>query len=151
MNFWLMKSEPEVFGLDDLRDRPGQIEGWDGVRNYQARNFMRQMKQGDQFLFYHSNASPSGLVGIAEIAETAQPDPTQFNPQSHYYDPKSKPEAPRWDWVKVRYVRHFKRFIPLAELKSYPELATLPLVQKGSRLSVHPVCAEDWAFILSIE
>lgn len=151
MALWLMKSEPDVFGIDDLQTRPKQTEGWDGVRNYQARNFMRAMKKGDLALFYHSNATPSGLVGIMEIAETAHPDPTQFDPESHYYDPKSSPDNPRWDWVKVKYVRHLKRLIPLTELKQYPELQDMSLVQKGTRLSVTPVTEAQWQFILSIE
>lgn len=151
MALWLMKSEPEVFSLSDLRDRPKQIEGWDGVRNYQARNFMRQMQVGDQAFFYHSNATPSGIAGLIEIAETAAPDPTQFDPESHYFDPKSSPDNPRWDWVKVRYLRHFRRFIPLTELKTYPELADMALVQKGSRLSITPVTQAQWDFILGIE
>ncbi|MBI2382159.1 MAG: EVE domain-containing protein [Gammaproteobacteria bacterium] len=151
MALWLMKSEPDVFGIDDLKKSPNQTAGWDGVRNYQARNFMRQMKAGDGVLFYHSNATPSGLAGLAVIAAEAQPDPTQFDPASHYHDPKSDPAKPRWDWVTLQYVRHFKRLIPLTELKTYPELADLPLVQKGTRLSVHPVSQHDWDFILSIE
>jgi predicted RNA-binding protein with PUA-like domain len=151
---WLMKSEPEVFGIDHLAARPDQTEPWDGVRNYQARNMMRdQMKLGDQVLFYHSNCAEPGIVGIMEVAREGYPDHTAFDPKSDHYDPKSEPERPRWFMVDVRYVRHLKRNIPLGELKQYEDgpLSGLPLVHKGNRLSVMPVTPEQWDFILRLE
>jgi predicted RNA-binding protein with PUA-like domain len=152
MNYWLMKSEPDVFGIEDLKQRPGQTEPWDGVRNYQARNMMRdQMQVGDLAFFYHSNTKVPGIVGIAEIARTGLPDPTQFDPESEYYDPASKPEQPRWYLVEVKFKREFSRTISLTELKSHPELAEMPLVQRGSRLSINPVTPAQWEFILGLE
>jgi predicted RNA-binding protein with PUA-like domain len=154
MAYWLMKSEPDVFGIDHLASRPGGTEPWDGVRNYQARNMMRdEMHVGDQVFFYHSNTDEPGIVGIAEIAREGYPDPTAFDAEAKYYDPKSDPDAPRWFMVDVRYVRHLKRNIPLTELKQYGDgpLEGLPLVRRGNRLSVMPVTAEQWDFILSLE
>jgi predicted RNA-binding protein with PUA-like domain len=136
MAHWLIKSEPDVFGYDDLV-RVGR-ETWDGVRNYQARNFMRAMNKGDRVLFYHSNANPPGVAGICKVVVTAQPDPTQFDPSSKYYDPSSKPSNPLWDWVTVAPVRAL-RFMPLDELKTIPELADSRLLAKGNRLSVIPL------------
>jgi predicted RNA-binding protein with PUA-like domain len=136
MAHWLMKSEPDVFGYDDLV-RVGR-ESWDGVRNYQARNFLRAMKRGDRAIFYHSNATPPGAAGICKIVATAHPDPTQFDPASKYYDPRSDPSNPLWDWVTVAPVRPL-RFIPLDELKTIPELAESRLLAKGNRLSVIPL------------
>jgi predicted RNA-binding protein with PUA-like domain len=154
MNYWLMKSEPETFGIDDLAARPNQTEPWDGVRNYQARNMMRdQMRPGDPVLFYHSNCAIPGVVGIAEIASASRPDPTAFDPRAEYFDPKSDPANPRWVLVEVRYVRHLARTLSLTELKDHAEgaLAGLPLVRKGNRLSIMPVTPEQWDFILSLE
>jgi predicted RNA-binding protein with PUA-like domain len=154
MRYWLMKSEPETFSLDDLAARPGRTEPWDGVRNYQARNMMRDaMRPGDQVFFYHSNCAVPGIVGIAEIAGEPRPDPTAFDPESRYHDPKSTPENPRWYLVDVRYVRHLRRIIPLAELKTHAAgvLNGLPLVRRGNRLSIMPVTPEQWAFIYSLE
>lgn len=154
MPYWLMKSEPDAFSIDDLRDRPDQTEPWDGIRNYQARNFMRdRMQPGGQAFFYHSNCAEPGIVGLMEIASTAYPDPTQFDPDSNYFDPKSTQEQPRWQLVDVRYVRHLKRTISLKELKQYAdgELAGMKLLAKGNRLSIMPVAEEHWAFILSLE
>ena len=152
MNYWLMKSEPDSFGIDHLAARPQQTEPWDGVRNYQARNMMRdQMKRGDHILFYHSNCPEPGIVGIAEVAREGYPDPTAFNPEANYFDPKSNPDKPRWYMVDVRLVRRLERPISLQALKKYHELAELPLVKKGNRLSVMPVSPEQWAFILSLE
>ena len=148
MQYWLMKSEPDVFSIADLAQRPGQTEPWAGVRNYQARNFMREMRLGDQVLFYHSNAKPSGIAGIAEIVGTARPDPSQFNPESPYFDAKASVDKPRWDLVEVKFVRAFAEVLPLAELKTMPELAEMLLVQKGSRLSVMPVTAAEWRAIV---
>lgn len=151
MAHWLMKSEPEVFGIDDLAVRPDQTEPWDGVRNYQARNFMRAMKKGDLIFFYHSNTAVPGIVGIAEVVREAYPDSTAWHPESKYYDPASTPENPRWDMVDVRYVRRLKRTIPLTELKGIEALADMPLVRKGNRLSVMPVSEAHWNLILSLE
>ena len=148
MQYWLMKSEPDVFSIADLQQRPGQTEPWDGVRNYQARNFLRQMRVGDKVLFYHSNAHPSGVAGIAEIVGTARPDPTQFQPESPYFDARATPEKPIWDAVEVKFVRAFARVLPLAALKAMPALAEMALVQKGSRLSVMPVSAQEWQAIV---
>lgn len=136
MAHWLMKSEPDVFGYADLV-RVGR-EGWDGIRNYQARNFLREMRKGDQAIFYHSNATPPGVAGICKVVRTAEPDPTQFDPTSKYHDPKSTPAAPIWDWVTVAPVREL-RFVPLDELKTIPELADSRLLARGNRLSVIPL------------
>ncbi|MEW6446298.1 MAG: EVE domain-containing protein [Pseudomonadota bacterium] len=152
MAYWLMKSEPEVFGIDDLAARPDQTEHWDGVRNYQARNFMRAMKIGDQVFFYHSNTAVPGIVGIAEVVREAYPDHTAWdNPEGKYHDPASTPDKPRWDMVDLRYRRHLRRVIPLTELKTIEELADMPLVRKGNRLSVMPVSDEHWRIILGME
>ncbi|SDX11192.1 EVE domain-containing protein [Thiocapsa roseopersicina] len=154
MKYWLMKSEPDAFGLEDLAARPNRTEPWDGVRNYQARNMMRDaMRPGDRILFYHSNCAVPGVVGIAEVASEAYPDSTAFDPEAKYFDPKSDPEKPRWYLVEVRYVRHLKRTISLAELKAHADcaLAGFPLVRNGNRLSVMPVTSEQWDFILGLE
>ncbi len=152
MQYWLMKSEPDVFSIDDLASRPDQTEPWDGVRNYQARNMMRdQMKVGDQVFFYHSNTQPPGIVGIAEVVREGYPDHTAFDPEDPHYDPKSDPDKPRWFMVDVRFVRKLSRTITLAELKEQPELDGLPLIRKGNRLSVMPVDKAHWDFILTLE
>lgn len=151
MAYWLMKSEPEVFGIDDLAARPNQTEPWDGVRNYQARNFMRAMRRGDQVFFYHSNTKIPGIVGIAEVVREAYPDHTAWDPTSKYYDPASTPDNPRWDMVDVRYLRHLSRVISLNELKTIEALSDMPLVRKGNRLSVMPVTDEHWQIILDLE
>ena len=154
MNYWLMKSEPEVFGIEHLKRMPDQTEHWDGVRNYQARNMMRdQMKMGDQVFFYHSNCDEPGIVGIMEVVQEGYPDFTAFDPEQKYYDPKSDPDNPRWYMVDVRFVRDLKRTITLKELKEYADgpLADSPLVRKGNRLSIVPLTAGQWDFILSLE
>jgi predicted RNA-binding protein with PUA-like domain len=152
MSYWLMKSEPSVFSIDDLMQREGQREPWDGVRNYQARNMMRdQMKVGDDVFFYHSNCETPGIVGIARIASDSYPDPTQFMPGHGHFDPKSKPENPSWYLVEVSFVRKLDRVISLSELKERPELKDFPLVRRGNRLSVMPVSGPEWTFILSLE
>ncbi|MCX7085046.1 MAG: EVE domain-containing protein [Methylococcales bacterium] len=152
MNYWLMKSEPDVFGIQDLYQRPNQTEPWDGVRNYQARNMMRDaMKLGDQVFFYHSNCDEPGIVGIMEIAKEGYPDHTAFDPDDHHFDPKSDPANPRWMMVDVKFVRQFSRTIGLKELKARPELVSMAVVRPGNRLSVMPVSAEEWAFILGLE
>jgi predicted RNA-binding protein with PUA-like domain len=146
MQYWLMKSEPDVFSIDDLSARTS--EPWDGVRNYEARNFMRdQMKIGDLVLFYHSNATPSGVAGVAEIASASYPDPVQFDASSKYYDPKSSPEDPRWHLVDVRYVRHLPRLVSLQEIKANSNLSEMALL-KRSRLSVTPVTKGEFDEIL---
>nr|WP_282571389.1 EVE domain-containing protein [Methylonatrum kenyense] len=147
-----MKSEPDVFGIDHLAERPGQTEPWDGVRNYQARNMMRdQMQVGDQAFFYHSNTKPPGIVGVVEISRAGYPDHTAFDPEDPHYDPKSHPDNPRWFMVDVTLKRRLNRKITLDELKARPELADMRLVQKGNRLSVMPVEADEWEAILALE
>ena len=153
MNYWLIKSEPESFSLDDLKQAPGKKDHWDGVRNYQARNFMRDdMKKGDLVFFYHSNCAVPGIVGIAEVASQAYPDHTAFDPQNHHYDAGSDPNNPRWMMVDIRYKRKLKRVISLAELKQHEQhLAGLALIRRGNRLSVLPVSKPHWDFILGLE
>lgn len=151
MNYWLMKSEPDVFGIDDLMARPNQLEPWDGVRNYQARNMMRdEMKVGDRVFFYHSNASPSGIVGTMTIAREGYPDLTAQDPDSDYFDPKASADNPRWFRVDVRFEHKFLRMIPLSELKDMPELAGMLLLAKGSRLSITPVSEDHWRAIVAL-
>lgn len=149
-NYWLMKSEPSTFSIDDLARSPGQTTYWDGVRNYQARNFMRDMAVGDQVLFYHSNAEPPAIVGIAKVVRTAYPDSTQFDKKDKHYDPASKPSEPRWDMVDIKYVRTFPKPLTLNELRRYPVLKEMILLKKGSRLSVQPVTSSEWKHILHL-
>lgn len=154
MTYWLLKSEPDAFGIEDLKARQEQTEPWDGVRNYQARNMMRdQMQVGDLGFFYHSNVKEPGIVGIIEVVSAGYPDATAFDPDSKYYDPKSDPDNPRWYLVNVRFVRDLKRHISLSELKDHADdaLADFPLVRKGNRLSIMPVTDAQWAFILGLE
>jgi predicted RNA-binding protein with PUA-like domain len=152
MNYWLMKSEPDAFSIDDLKACPKKTEPWDGVRNYQARNMMRdQMKKGDLIFFYHSNCKVPGIVGIAQVVKEGYPNHTAFDPEAKYYDPKSDPDNPRWYMVDVKFKRKLKRTISLEELKGLPELEDMPLVRKGNRLSVMPVAAEHWDIILGLE
>jgi len=152
MNYWLLKSEPSTFGIDDLAKRPGKRDGWDGVRNYQARNFLREMKKGDLAFFYHSSAEEgTGVAGIVKIVAEAHPDTTAFDPKDHHYDPKSDPDKPTWYRVDVKLERKFKRLIPLAELKARRELAGFRLLQPGNRLSVMPVEKKHWDAILKLE
>ena len=143
--FWLMKSEPETFSIEDLRRL--KISGWDGVRNYQARNFIKEMQPGDEILFYHSNAAPPGVAGLAEVVRAAYPDPTQFDPENGHYDPKALPEKPIWFQVDVRHVRTFDRLLALDELRGMPSLSDM-LLFKRSRLSVQPVSASQRAAIV---
>lgn len=151
MQYWLMKSEPEAFGIDDLKKV--KREPWDGVRNYQARNFMRDdMKKGDLAFFYHSNCKEPGIAGIMEVSREAFPDHTQFDAASKYFDPKSTPDNPRWMMVEVKYRRKLKRVITLTELKEHTlALAGLELIRRGSRLSIMPVSKEHWDYILGLE
>lgn len=151
MNYWLMKSEPSCFSIDDLKQAPNQTSPWDGVRNYQARNFMRDhMRIGDEVFFYHSNCNPPGIIGIAEVVSAAYPDYTAWDPQSAHPDPKSTPEKPRWCMVDVRYQQTFNRLIALDELKRYAELGDMQLLRKGNRLSILPVSEREWCFIRSL-
>ena len=152
MNYWLMKSEPEAFSIDDLRERPQQTEHWDGVRNYQARNMMRDdMKIGDRVFFYHSNCDEPGIVGIAEVIKESYPDFTAFDPDDKHFDPKSNPDKPTWFMVDVKFVKKLSRTISLRELKLKTELADLALLRRGNRLSIMPVTAQQWDFILELE
>jgi predicted RNA-binding protein with PUA-like domain len=149
--YWLLKSEPSVFSIDDLRAAPNQTTSWEGIRNYQARNFLRDVMQvGDQAFFYHSNATPPGIVGIVEVVRAGYPDHTAFDPTSRYYDPKSDPARPTWFMVDVRLVRVFPRLIALDELKRTPGLENMLVVQRGMRLSVQPVTEAEWQIVLSL-
>ncbi|KIO50273.1 EVE domain-containing protein [Nitrosospira sp. NpAV] len=150
MRYWLMKSEPSDVSIDDLASMPKQTVAWYGVRNYQARNFMRdQMRVGDQVFFYHSSCEQPGIVGIAEVSKRAYPDATQFDSGSKYFDPKATPENPRWFNVDVQFVKK-TRLVGIKELRGYPELASLRILQKGSRLSITPVDPAEWKFIMGI-
>lgn len=147
MQFWLMKSEPDEVSIDDLAAAPGQVAQWFGVRNYQARNFMRDaMKIGDRAFFYHSGCAEPGIAGICEVCSEPYPDATQFDPESPYFDPKSSPDKPRWLLRDVRFVSK-SRYLSLAEMRACPELANMRLLARGNRLSITPVTAEEWAFI----
>ena len=150
MKYWLMKSEPDDFSIDDLQ-RVG-VEPWTGVRNFQARNFMGEMKPGDGVLFYHSSTEIPGVAGVAEVACEAYPDPTQFQKKSKYYDEKSTQENPRWRLVDVKFKRKLKRLVPLEEIKQHADdLGEFALTSRGSRLSVMPVTAAQWKLILGLE
>ncbi len=152
MSYWLMKSEPDVYGIDDLARQKNKTDHWDGIRNFQARNFMRdQMHKGDQAFFYHSNCAEPGIVGIVKIAREAYPDFTAFDPQEKYFDPKSDPEKPRWYMVDVKLVRKLKRIITLRELKEHNSLSDMRLLKRGNRLSILPVTEKQWNYILSLE
>jgi len=142
MQYWLMKSEPDEFSLADLQKR--RREPWTGVRNYQARNFMRAAKQGDVVLFYHSNCTEPGIVGLAEVTQTAFPDPTQFDKKSDYYDAKSTADNPRWSCVEVGYIETFPRLVSLEDLRQSPTLKSLLILRPGNRLSVTPVTAQEF-------
>ena len=151
VHYWLMKSEPEDFGIDDLR-RVG-TEPWTGVRNFQARNFMRAMNVGDGVLFYHSSTAVPGIYGVAEVASAAYPDPTQFDSRSKYYDEKSSRENPRWSLVDVRYVRTLERPVTLETIRGHAEALgeDFALIRRGTRLSVLPVTSAQWKLLLSLE
>lgn len=147
MKHWLMKTEPDTFGIDTLKEK--KVAPWDGVRNYQARNFMREMQVGDRVLFYHSNAKPSGIAGLAVVARTAYPDHTSWDPESQYFDAASTPEKPRWHMVDVKYVSTFKRLLSLEALRTIPELSGMVLFTR-SRLSVQPVEPHHYEFIVRL-
>ncbi len=153
MSYWLMKTEPGTFGIDDLQTRPKQTEPWYGVRNYQARNMMRdQMKRGDKVFIYHSSCAEVGIAGIARVAREAYPDSSAFDPQSPYFDSKSDPDEPRWVMVDVKFERKFKCVILLQTLKEHAaELNDFALLRRGNRLSILPVSTAQWIHILSME
>ncbi|MEN9896922.1 MAG: hypothetical protein RLZZ66_571 [Pseudomonadota bacterium] len=149
MRLWLMKSEPDVFSIDDLMQRPTKTEPWEGVRNYQARNFMREMQLDDRVFFYHSNCKAAGIVGVMKIVKNAYVDDSAYDSTSAYYDPKSTLENPRWWRVDVGFVEKFSRVITLHELKNLSALADFQLVQRGNRLSILPVSQTQWDIILN--
>jgi len=151
MKYWLMKSEPDVFGIEHFKARPRRTAPWDGVRNYQARNFMRAMQRGDRVLFYHSSCPQPGVAAIVTVVKEAYPDHSAWDPQSEYYDPKSTPQKPLWFMVDVKLERELKRLIPLEAIKAQPALKHMRLVQRGNRLSVMPVSAQEWKTILKLE
>jgi predicted RNA-binding protein with PUA-like domain len=147
-----MKSEPDMFGIDDLRKRPKRREHWDGVRNYQARNMLRDdMQIGDQAFFYHSNCKVPGIVGVIRIVRAGYPDDSALSPEGEHYDPKHTLEKPRWFMVDVQFERAFKRVVSLEEMKNCPQLQDFSLVRRGNRLSVLPVTTAQWTFITSLD
>ncbi|HET8611056.1 MAG TPA: EVE domain-containing protein [Burkholderiales bacterium] len=150
MRYWLMKSEPSEFSIDDLAKEPRKTVGWWGVRNYQARNFMRDdMRLGDQAFFYHSSCPEPGIAGIVEVVKLAYPDPTQFDPKSEYYDAAATSDKPRWLNVDVKLVKK-TRLVPLAELRAHRELSEMRVLQRGNRLSITPVEPGEWKFITKL-
>ncbi len=154
MNYWLMKSEPDEFSIDDLKTRPHQIEPWGGIRNYQVRNMLRDdFKKGDLAFFYHSSCKVPAVVGVMEICSDAKPDPSQFEQKSSYFDPKSLPDNPRWLLVEVKYLRHFKNPVTLKQLKQNQFLleSDFPIIRKGFRLSVCAVTKQQWQCIEALE
>ncbi len=151
MNYWLMKSEPSTFSIDDLEKKPKQVEPWNGVRNFQVRNWLRDsMKEGDLAFFYHSSCKIPGIVGIVEILSKGYPDPSAFDTSSPYFDNKSDPKNPRWFQVDVRLVEKFKRIIGLDELRSHPALITMRVLERGSRLSITPVTEKEWQILVGM-
>jgi predicted RNA-binding protein with PUA-like domain len=149
--YWLMKTEPDVFSIMDLKKRPGKKEHWDGVRNYQARNHMRDgMSVGDEVLFYHSSCTPAGVAGIATIVKKAYPDPSALDPKSKYHDPKATPERNPWVMVDVKFVRQFDRLVTLEEMKHAPGLEKMLVIKRGMRLSVQPVAPEEFEIVLKM-
>ena len=150
MRYWLMKSEPSVFSIDDLARAPKQTTSWDGVRNYQARNLLREAAVGDGVIFYHSSADPPAAAGTATIARAAYPDASQFDAKSDHYDPDSKKDEPRWFVVDVKLDQKFARAVTLAELRAAPALEGMVLLRKGSRLSVQPVTPAEWKVVCKL-
>lgn len=149
-SYWLFKAEPHIYGIDHLNAAPKKIGRWDGIRNYQARNFLRdQVALGDEVFIYHSSCKHIGIVGTAKVVKTAYPDPTQFDPESAYYDPKSSPESPRWVSVDIQVTKTFPKIISLSDIKAQPELGNMVLVKQG-RLSTQPVTKAEWDFILGM-
>lgn len=149
MQRWLMKTEPDTFSIDDLRAR--KVEPWNGVRNYQARNFIRSMQRGDEVMIYHSSCAVPGIAGLAKVASAPHPDPGQFDPQGEYFDAGSDRGNPRWTLVDVRFVRKLKRVITLDEIKALRNLGDFALTRRGNRLSVLPVTPAQWEAILAVE
>jgi len=147
MRYWLMKSEPDCFSIDDLAKVPKKTTCWDGVRNYQARNFMKEMELGDQVLFYHSSTEPPHIAGIAEVAKKAYPDHTALDPKDDHYDPKATPEKPIWEMVDIKFVKKFDAPLSLDDLRPVAALEKMELLRRGSRLSVQPVTAAEWKAI----
>lgn len=150
MRYWLMKTEPEECSIDDFAAQPNEVIRWDGVRNYQARNFMRDMAIGDEVFIYHSSCATIGVAGIVRVTRTAYPDPTQFDVDSTYYDGKSSKDQPRWSAIDLQFVRKFSQVIRLDQLKASPELADNPLTQKGNRLSVVPFTKAERDAVLAL-
>jgi predicted RNA-binding protein with PUA-like domain len=151
MAYWLFKSEPDCFSYDDLTKAPRKSTGWDGVRNYQARNFLRdQVKKGDKVLYYHSSTDTPAIAGIAEVVKESHPDPTAFDPGSDYFDPDSDPKDPRWVQVEIKAVRPIEPPLTLSKLREEPRLAGMELLRKGSRLSIQPVSAEHYAIVMEL-
>jgi predicted RNA-binding protein with PUA-like domain len=149
MKYWLMKSEPNAYSIDDLQK--DKKTHWDGVRNYQARNFMRdEMEMGDKVFFYHSNAEPPGITGIAEVCSKPYPDKTQFDQKSKYYDPKATKEQPRWYLVDIQFKKKLKNMIPLPLIKEQKTLKDMKLIQKGQRLSIQPITKKEWEYITKL-
>ena len=149
--YWLVKSEPDVFSIDDLAKSKNKTTCWDGVRNYQARNFIRdEMKIGDGVLYYHSNTDPTAVVGYCEVAKEAYPDHTQFDPEDKHFDPKADPAKPTWMMVDIKFVKKFKNPVSLTDIKANPKLQKMRLVQRGNRLSVMPVEKKEWDEILKM-
>ena len=150
MQYWLIKSEPDAFSIQDLAKAKKKTTHWEGVRNYQARNFLRAMKKGDVAIFYHSNAEPSAVAGVVEVVREAYPDASAWDPRSEYHDPKASPENPVWSMVDVKLVEIFSREVPLDELRGVKSLAGMELLRRGSRLSVHPVTPAEFRTIQSL-
>ncbi len=150
MNYWLFKSEPDAYSIDDLKNEPQSIGRWDGIRNYQARNMLRDdIKIGDQVLFYHSSCKDVGIAGTAKVTSEPYPDPLQFDPESKYYDPKSKQEEPRWVCLDIQYQQEVKKFLSLKQIKETTELQDMVLVKRG-RLSIQPVTQSEWDHIMKL-
>lgn len=151
MHYWLLKSEPNCFSIDDLARRPKQIAPWDGVRNYQVRNMLRdKFKLGDLGFFYHSSCSPPGIAGVVKVVREGYPDYTAWDINSDHYDPKSTPDLPRWYMVDVKLVKKFKHFVTLEEIKRHPKLKNMVITRKGNRLSITPVTSDQWQVILAM-
>lgn len=151
MNYWLMKTEPQTFSIDDLKNSPKQISSWDGVRNYQARNFMRdEMKKGDQVLIYHSSCKNVGVAGIAEVVKESHPDLSALDAKSPYFDPKATQKEPRWYMVAVKWKKTFKEVLPLSQIKDEDKLKDMLIIKKGNRLSITPVSKKEFDTILNL-
>ena len=148
--YWLMKSEPTAFSFGDLVKSKNSTNHWDGVRNYQARNFMREMRAGDKVLFYHSNCDPPAVVGLAEVVREAYPDHTQFDPKNIHYDPKATPAKPIWDMVDLRAIKPLRKPVPLDALRKTKGLEKMPLLRRATRLSVLPVTPKEWEIIVKL-